>query len=921
MIEVLSAPLVLTKLHAPALRPRTIPRTQLLQAMLGETYADLILVYAPAGYGKTTLLAEWAQSLRQNQTAVAWYAIDPADDDSLPFGAYLVSSLIQALGAGTELDALAQHLRSSPQPDLQRVLQSLINAIDASRRPCALILDDYHLITSPDIHNAVAFLLDHCPENLQIAMGSRSDPPLPVARLRARGRLFEIRAADLRFNAAEASQFLNEVMRLELSPAAVAALEARTEGWVAGLQLAALSLSGRADKENFISSFSGSHRYLVEYLFEEVFSRQAEEVQSFLLASSILERMCAPLCDALLGKSSGSGAVLEQLEQANLFVVSLDEQGQWYRYHHLFRDFLRARLEQSQSQHIPALQQTASEWYAAHGFLREAVQHALQTGDWEYAAGVVEQHSFSMIVHSEISTLFEWCSAFPEEVMQTHPLLCILQCWAWVFSFQRQNREKIEGRLHQAEEIIATLEDKSLGSELNEHAAIVRFFLFMTPDPAADPQEQISLAKQLMSAYPEDDPGRFSSLLALGYAQMALHDGRSAAQSLEAARRLALNGQLYYGVVESSFHLARLAHCMGELHRAVEICRQAQANIASLLPHPEQDLPALGCLNIALGCVFLEQNQLAGAEQELKYGLRLIGERMNPYYLMIALTALARLYEIQGRGEESEKALSHLEEVWPDISFYTGALRAMQKLRSAPDDPLTQAEAEKWRASFEGSLDGAMPMAGAGPVGAAEAYYQAYLIWIRAQIACGNTRAARPALARLLQLSSANGLKTRVIELSLLEALANQAEGSPEQAWISLENALDAAQSEIFVRSFDQGPALARLLREAAQHGIRRAEIQRILSAIEPSRATDLPQANLLTARPELSEPLSERELEVLRLIAQGASNQAIAGQLFITVGTVKSHINHILGKLDARNRTEAVARAQEMGLLINLSI
>lgn len=909
------SPLILTKLRVPAAQPRNILRVHLLERLTPEASTRLILVCAPAGYGKTTLLAEWAGSLQRNGVAAAWYALDTSDDDPIPFGSYLIASLIQALGPISELAQTARLLRSSPQVDLQRILPAVINAVISSDRDCVLILDDYHLISAPAIHSAIAYLLEHLPENLCIAIGSRSNPPLPLARLRARGKLLEIRTAHLRFAAGETAQFLNEVMRLDLSPEGVATLEERTEGWVAGLQLAALSLAGRADKERFIASFTGTHRYLVEYLLEEVVNRQPEDVQSFLLSTSILERMCAPLCDAVLKETSRSEAILAQLERANLFVVALDEQGVWYRYHHLFRSFLQNRLAKTQPERVPWLHRAASAWYEKHGCLREAVQHALQTQDWEDAAALVEQHGFTMILYSEIATLYEWCSAFPEEVMQTHPWLCIHQCWAWVFSFRRQNRARVEARLQQAEQSIAALENRQLAGELSESAAVVRIFLSMAPDPAADPQAQLTLAQRMLAAYPEGDPGQLSGLLAAAYAYLALHNARAASKTLDAARQSALRGRLYFGVVESTFHLARLAHSQGQLRRAAEICRQGQADIASMLAHPEQELPALGCLEIALGCVLLEQDQLEEAEQHLCQGLDQMGGGMNPYYLMTAYLALFRLYEILGRPAEALVYLDRLEAAWPDIAFCTDGLRVTHALRTAPEDPAVRAEASAWCQNFSPDQD--LPPPGMGPFGAAEVYYRTHLAWIRAQIALGSLPAAQFTLRRQLDLALAHDLAGRVIELSLLEAQVEAAQGDRPRAWAALERALTAARPEGSVRIFDQGPALTRLLREAAQRGICVDDIERILAAIAGPKSVESETSGAaVRVSQALTEPLSDRELEVLRLIAQGASNQAIAAQLVITVGTVKSHINHILGKLEAHNRTEAVARARGLGLL-----
>jgi LuxR family maltose regulon positive regulatory protein len=917
-MEVPVSPLVLTKLRVPTIRPRMISRARLIDLLTSDHDASFVLVCAPAGYGKTTLLTEWAQSLVKSGTAVAWYALDPGDDDPIPFRSYLIASLIQALGPIPELTQIAQIMRSSPEMDLQRILPAVINTIVMSDKKCMLILDDYHLIASPAIHSALAYLLEHLPENLHITIGSRSDPPFPLARLRARGKLLEIRTSSLRFTWDETAQFLNELMRLELSTQGVTALEERTKGWVAGLQLVALSLSGLEDKERFIASFTGSHRYLVEYLMEEVFNHQQEEVQTFLLSTSILERMCAPLCDAILNKTSDNDAILRQLEQANLFVVTLDDQGYWYRYHHLFGDFLQARLKKIDPERIHMLHRSACEWLAANSFLREAAYHAFQTHDWEYAAAFVEQHSFTLIIHSDISTIYEWCSNFPEEVLQRHPMLSLQQCLALAYSFRRENRARIEARLQQVDHLIAVLEDRQFAHGLVELTAVVRTFMAFAPDPAADPEKLLILAQNMVSHYSEGDPGQFSGLLLIGYASMALQNVQAALHAFETARQIALRERLYFGIVESTFHLARLAHSQGQLRLATEICRQGQADIADMLAHPEQELPALGCLDIELGCVLLEQDQLDDAEGYLRHGLDLMGGGMNPYYLMTAYVGLFRLCEIQGRPAEAMKYLDRLEAAWPDMAFCTRGLRDRHLLRSAPDDPGTLAEATIWCHDFSTSLGENVNLPGLGPFGSAEAYYLAYLAWFHAQIAIGKPLVVMSYLSQQLDLATGHGLANRVIELSLLEAQAWRATGDDQRAWSALERALAAAQPAGYVRIFDQGSAQTQLLDEAAQRGIFKEYIEHVLTIIGRPE-TLYPRRVGPGARSALKpyvESLSERELEVLRLIAQGATNHEIAEQLVITVGTVKSHMNHILGKLNAHNRTEAVARARGLGLL-----
>ncbi len=906
-----TSPLILTKLHVPAVRPRIVPRTRLVERLTPEAGTSLVLVCAPTGYGKTTLLAEWSQALLQNGCAVAWYALDSGDDAPIPFGSYLVASLAQALGPTTGLAHVAQLLRSSSEIDLQRILPAVINAVASIDRDCVLILDDYHLIGAPAIHSAVAFLMEHLPENMHIAIGSRSDPPLHLARLRVRGQMLEIRTADLRFTEDETAQFLNAIMGLDLSPGLVATLEERTEGWVAGLQLAGLSLSGRQDKDGFVASFTGGNRFLVDYLLEEVVSRQPEETQSFLLCTSILERLCAPLCDALLRLSSGSAAVLPQLEQANLFVMPLDGDGIWYRYHHLFRDFLHTRLEKTLPERMAALHRAASEWYAAHGFLHEAVEHAIQTRDWEYAAALVEQQGVAMALRGEFSTLYEWSSAFPEDVMRTHPSLCLFQANALAIGYRRQNRGKIEARLRQVEQAAEAQEDRQLGRLLMGQAATTRAVLeAVTPDSSIDPRTQFTLAQKALDLLSLDDPARSAIGLSTGYAHMALHDAEAGYKAMEEVRQLALACNNYFGFVEATFHQSRLAAIQGQLQRAADICLKGRADVSAILARSDQELPAAGCLDIALGCVQLEQDHLEEAERNLLAGLDLVEMGMNRYYLMTACLALFRLREVQGRSAEAVEYLARLEETWPDIAFCTRAARIQHTLQVSSQEAVTLAEATAWSRDFFPPTGDEAPLPGMGPFGAAEAYYLAYIAWARVQIASGNAHAALPYLERQLDLAKTHNLTTRLIELSLVEAQARQAEGNDRHAREALDRAIAAAQPTGYLRIFDQGEVLTRLLVDANDRGTCCDYVKRILSVIGRRTSVDQePQA-------DSGISLSQRELEVLRLMAEGASNQAIAERLVITVGTVKSHINHILGKLNASNRTEAVARARGLGLL-----
>jgi LuxR family maltose regulon positive regulatory protein len=526
-----------------------------------------------------------------------------------------------------------------------------------------------------------------------------------------------------------------------------------------------------------------------------------------------------------------------------------------------------------------------------------------------------------MNMRSEFSTMAEWCAAFPDEVMRTRPGLCLFQSNALVLGNRRENLDKIEQRLRQVEKAGETAEDRQMGRLLIAQAAATRTVLAaMTRDPAADPREQFPLAQRTLDLLSEDDPARSAVTLTIGYAHMALHDVEAASETMKEAGRLSLACHHYFGIVEAAFHQARLAHSRGELRRAAEICRQGQVDIAAILAHTGLEIPAAGGLDIAMGCVLLEQDNLEEAERLISRGLDWVWG-MNPYYQMIASVGLFRLREIQTRPAEALEFLARLEETWPDLAFCARALRVEHSLRSAADNPLSLAEAAAWCRSFSASFGLSLPSPGMGPFGAAEACYIACLAWIRAQIATGNAATSKPYLDRQLALAEAHKLANRVIELSLLEAQAWEAQGDDTRVEESLEHALAAAEPEGYVRIFDQGTALTRLLVKTADRGIARESIRRILAVIGAPAAVDreregsaVSSAGIPTL--ESGEHLSQREIAVLRLMAQGASNQEIAKQLVITVGTVKSHVNHILTKLDAKNRTEAVARARGMGLL-----
>jgi len=926
-MDIIVPNLIITKIHAPRIRSRIIQRSHLLNKISNVSGTKLISVVAPAGYGKSTFLAEWAQSLLDCGTTVAWYFLDATDDNPTVFGTYLTASFSHALGIATEFEHISQLLRSSPEIDLQRILPAIINTIARSNRDCVLIIDDYHLVSKSSIHNAMTFLLEHLPQNMKIAIGSRSDLPFPLSRLRVREQLSEIRSPELQFSLDETNHFLNEIMKLDLSLTLVKKLETRTEGWVAGLQLAALSLFDHSEKEIIVDSINGNNRYLSKFLFEEIFTHQSEDIQSFLLSTSILERMCSSLCDTILVNSSNSSAILEYLEHSNLFTIPLDDQGCWYRYHNLFREFLLSYLKQTHSELVTPLHRSASEWLSAHNHLREAGHHAFRTHNWDYAANFVEKHCPSMLIHSETSTIYDWCSTFPEEVILRYPLLCIYQSWALVLSYRLDYRERIEDRLNQVNRFITDLEDKQLVVVLISHMEQIRSYLAMIPDPTIDLNEQLIRAQNMLGLFNRDNTGQFSTLLTIGYAQMALHKVQAAIKTMKSARKIALRERLYSGIVESTFQLSQLAHSKGQLRDAFEICMHCRTDISTMISNTEKELPMIGCLNIAMGSILLEQNQLEKAEQELLHGLELISRGFNPYYQMTVYTALFRLREIQNRPNEALGFLLFLEEIWPDIAFYTQSLRLVQTLKTSPENAITLADASTWCQTFQASFGKKFTLLGLGPMGTAEIFYLSSLSWISLQIATGNSQSVLYFLERSLDQVRIHGLIDREIELNLLEAQAWRAIGDNNRSYKVFRQAFEMAQPRGYIRIFDQGPVLTELISDAENHGVSSEYIKQILSVIRMPKESGIRYIDILDdennkfhsssiSSEHIIRYLTKREFEVLNLISKGASNQEIAESLFITIGTVKSHVNHIFKKLNVHNRTEAVACARSLGFL-----
>ncbi|MCL4296661.1 MAG: tetratricopeptide repeat protein [Anaerolineae bacterium] len=901
-----AAPLLLTtKLYLPAARQNLVQRPRLLARLAEGFTRPLTLISAPAGFGKTTLISEWHASEGGQDFPLAWLALDDDDNDPAHFLTYFIAALATLKpGFGETILALLK----SPQPAPPKlILTHLINEVNLWPAPFALVLDDYHVINSPSIHEAVAFLLDHLPPPMHIIITTRTDPPLPLARWRARQQLVEIRSDELRFTPAETAAFLHQVMGLNLSPADVAVLETRTEGWAAGLQMAALSMQGRRDLTSFINQFSGSHRYILDYLMDEVLQHQPQAIQEFLLQTSILNHLSGPLCNAVMDRTD-SQAILERLEQANLFLLPLDDERRWYRYHHLFAEALRHRQQNLHPEHAAILHRRASEWHEQHGLIAAAIHHSLSAPDFERAAYLVEQVGQELLIRSETVTLLKWLTVLPEELILTRPYLCLFHAWTLILNNQVTEAEQ---RLQAASALEA---DPVVLAQVAAIRTLVALF-------RGDMRHANELTRQAQALLPAGDPFlRGVTNLNRGLACFMKGDVEAARQAYAEVAELSQKSGNVMVTVIIQCQIAEAQMWQGRLHQALATYQQALA----LATTPEgYELPGAAQAHIGLATVMYEWNNLEAAAQHLAEGFRLnrqLGE-IGAYDGYIIETSLK---QAQGDAAGALEAIEQAGLIVQKFSQWAYRNLAAHRTRLW----LRQANliaAARWAAD---TLN--IPAGTPDDLGDTYLFHEfeqltlarVLLAQASAGLPADQAISGDPAQAALQLLEALYpeavklGRGRSVIEILLLQALAQQANGDTFQAMSRLQQALTLAQTEGFVRIFvDNGPPLEKLLRQAAVRGIMVDYVDKLLAAFDTRER----QVTRPPARPSpsaLIEPLSEREVEVLRFLAAGLSNEAIANRLIITVSTVKKHLSTIYGKLDVHSRTAAVARARELDIL-----
>lgn len=892
--------LLITKFYQPVARTRLAARPRLWQELDRGLLRRLILISAPAGYGKTTLIGSWKTTLVNRNVRLAWLTLDAADNDPVRFLTYLTAAL-QKVEPGLGEGVIAA-LQSPEPPPLHQALTALLNELSLLPPEIVLALDDYHTIESPQIHETIAFLVEHLPAGLHLLLLTRKDPPLPLALWRVRGELLELRADDLRFTPAETADFMNAVMGLVLSPENLTALEARTEGWAAALQLAAISLEKAADPTAFIAGFSGVHRYLVDYLVGVVLLRQTEEVRNFLLETSILERMNAPLVEALTQKANGQ-AMLEQLEQQNLFITPLDTERRWYRYHTLFSDFLQEQLVQGRGREsLSTLHRRAANWYAAQGMLTEAIHHALAGRDFETATHLIEEGMRATLFRGERLTVEHWLAALPPEWIAGHPQLRLAVCWVDILA-QRWNG--LEQQLREIESDLPTVPECQ---SLHNQIGVLRVWIASQQEQSPEQARiVIALAGQTLARLPSDEiflAGIVTYIQSIAYFQLNTPDLQS--EILEKAARLTRESGNYSMALRSMHALASLKMIEGRLHQAQALHEEALA-LATEQGGRRMPVAALAYLGLA------EIAYLCGdREQALDYsdmGMALARQWNDFESLILGWTNLSRIYAVHGEIERAEFCLA---ESWklvrennvtePDM-LSTLQLREVQ-LRILQND---WTAVQRWASAHHLSSSDPFP-------------FDEFDYLILAQLLAweGKFDEALRLLDRLQAVSHRRGWIIRENQVHAVRAVILFNRGDETGALTALKEALTLAEPEMLISPFlFLGYEMGHLLEKAREQRIGAGwYIERLLAAFSPIMARETSETTLRPAKPLPPEALSERELEVLRLLAAGKSNREIAGQLFLAEGTVKKHLNNIYSKLGVNSRTLALARARDLHLL-----
>ena len=887
-----------TKLYIPPLRSELVSRSRLFDRLNQCIRRKLTLISAPAGFGKTTLLADW---VHRSKISVSWFSVDTGDNDPVIFLHYVIAGL-QTLE--TWVGNAALNLLRSPQPPpVDSILANLINDISETHEDIVLVIDDYHAIESRRVHDLISFFIEHMPEHLHIVIATRSDPPVSLSRWRSQNHLIEIRTAELCFTAEEAAQFFNECLKLKLSPDEIELLESRTEGWIAGLQLAAISIRGQNDPSLFIRHFSGDNRYIMDYLVEEVIHQQPEQLRQFLLQTSFLDRMSASLCDAVT-RSKNSQLMLEQMEKANLFIIPLDDQRCWYRYHHLFADLLKQRLMIKQADLVTKLHRRASQWFANKGFNNEAVEHALAAKDYEQAARLIEIVAESDWDRAQGSQVMRWCRRLPEKRIKTNPSLCIFYAREL---FKNGYLEKAEKRLQAAEKILnATPARNTKNENLHGRIAVIRAYM---SSRTGDVSRIIHFSNQALNLLPQREliwRSVAATTLGFAYGWAGAGDLVKAQQAFSEAMKISEEaGNMYYNIFAGSC-LAGVLLMRGKLVEAKNISQQS-LNLA--LKNGIIQTGIVGSLYGNLGMIRCEWADMDEGIDLIKKGIQLSEQGRDPVILascrISLLRALIYRNDIAGAFEVFEKFNQSVRnfKLPPWITNTTSAFNVLFWLASGDLNRAIHWVEERGL-GIDDKLENLRGIE--------------YLALTNILIAQKRLDDAVRFSLRILEMAQAGDNAYLQIEMRLLRVTIFMALKHKAGALNELKSALMLGEPGGLIMIFvSKGKPVADLMEEILANSKRNHDettagfsltyVKKLLTvfkSIKPPKIDDL------------LEPLSDRELEVLYLIAAGFKNKEIADKLFISLNTVKTHTKHINSKLGVNSRTKAVVRAKKLGLI-----
>ncbi|RIK32232.1 MAG: hypothetical protein DCC56_00040 [Anaerolineae bacterium] len=907
--------LLATKIRLPLLRHNFVLRKKALR-QLNEGLQEgrlLTLVSAPAGYGKTTTLRMWVE---EAGCPVAWVILEKSDNDLKQFLVYVLTALGQAVEDLGQ--AALEAVENAQEIDLQSVLGLLINDLHGLDEPIILVLEEYNLIENETIDGFVEAILNQAVANLHLVIATREDPNLPLTRLRVRNQLTEIRAADLSLSLEEACEFFTDVMGVNLTKQEMEILRDRTEGWAAGLQLAALSLKESGDRAKFVEAFHGTHRHVLDYLIEEVLNSQSEETRAFLRRTSILDKLSPALCEAVT-EQKDSAKILHHLETNNLFLVSLDEERTWYRYHALFAELLQNQLLQVEPTLVDVLHERAADWFEANGFIQKAVEQAFQISHDDIAARLIERHTLPLLYQGEVAAVLGWFDRLSEPLTQFSPMMCINKAWALALMERQARAEEVQQALQAADEALdRTNADTSLRNLVAGQAASIQAFLIQTSALASgQPEKLIEMSQKAQRLLPEDEKAiRGVNALNIGYAYMALADLPSAERFANLAFEDGMAGGNLYAALYGPITLITIAKISGRLKDALQLCETNIEQFNRVLAG--QNFPPIGALYILKGEILLEENHLAEAETALTQGLSLVRWAGEFEAHLKGYSSLARLRSVQGDEAGLIESLKFLEETRPECVPYAQALCHRLSLSNRSASQANLEEARHWANQATLKFDDLPDITGVDPV--SEINFRTYVsaAHVHARLAAHDPQAYPLAdihayFARQEKFAETNGLFGWLIEMWILRALMYQAEGKADDARRMIQSALEAAAPRGYFRIFLDEGWLLRPLLESTGRLLKNADlaayVKRLLDAMPDESAK-------AQAAPRGVDHLSEREIEVLRLLACGQSYKEVGESLFLSLNTVQFHVKSIYRKLSVNKRMQAIEKAQEMKLI-----